>query len=275
MTEADWLTSTDPQAMLESLHGKASERKLRLFACAACRRIWHLLADERSRRAVEVAERYADGKATMEERDAARAAAWAAAWDAAWVAARDAAWAAAWDAAWVAARDAAWDAARDAAWVAARAAAWVAARDAAWVVQCDLLRYIFGNPFRPVLLPYRCRECGNPCGTPAAGYYCVRCGCDEAYCPSLTWNDGTVPRLAQAIYDERAFDRLPILADALEEAGVPAEVECPECEGHVVVPPDRCSFGTGRIPHPLLAHLRSPGPHVRGCWSLDVILGME
>jgi hypothetical protein len=105
-----------------------NDKTARLFACWCARQIWHLLTDERSRTAVEVAERYANGKATQQELAAARAAAW----NAARAAARDAAWAAAWNAAGDAAGDAAWDAARAAARDAAWAAAWDAAGDAAW-----------------------------------------------------------------------------------------------------------------------------------------------
>lgn len=78
-----------------------------------------------------------------------------------------------------------------------------------------LLRDIF-NPFRPVAL--------NP-----------------------AWLSSTVVSIAAGVYDDRAFDRLPILADALQDAG---------CED------------AG-----LLDHLRGDGPHVRGCWALDLILG--
>ncbi len=63
----------------------------------------------------------------------------------------------------------------------------------------------------------------------------------------LSWNDGIIPKLAQAIYDDRAFDRLPILADALEEAG------CTNAD--------------------ILNHCRQPGEHVRGCWVVDLLLG--
>ena len=96
------------------------QREMRLFAVDCARMVQHLMTDQRSIDALDVAERYANGLATDQERAAARAAAWAAAGDAA----RAAAWAAAGDAAWAAAGDAAWDAARAAAWAAARAAAW-------------------------------------------------------------------------------------------------------------------------------------------------------
>src|SRR5690349_6615619 len=66
MTRAEWLECSDAQLLLESVRGKASERKLRLFVCACCRRYWGRL-DAAHREAVEAAERYADGGAARRE----------------------------------------------------------------------------------------------------------------------------------------------------------------------------------------------------------------
>jgi hypothetical protein len=63
----------------------------------------------------------------------------------------------------------------------------------------------------------------------------------------LAWNDGTIRKMAQVIYDDSAFDRLPLLADALEDAG------CDDAD--------------------ILSHCRTPGEHVRGCWVVDLLLG--
>jgi hypothetical protein len=63
----------------------------------------------------------------------------------------------------------------------------------------------------------------------------------------VSWNEGAIKALAQRIYIERAFDRLPILADALEDAG------CDNVD--------------------ILTHCRQPGEHVRGCWVVDLLLG--
>jgi hypothetical protein len=71
MTEAEWLACTDPEAMLEFLRGRSSERKLRLFAAACCRRIWHLLDEEEYRAALEVAERFVEGQASLSDLSAA------------------------------------------------------------------------------------------------------------------------------------------------------------------------------------------------------------
>lgn len=253
MTESEWLNCSDRIKMLSFVYYRdhATERsgtdfpnfwedglgaapvmrKMRLFVCACVGRDRYRLPDERSRRAVEVAERFAEGRAGLTELDSA--------WSAACLAAEatrgvlDAA-AAASKQAEVTGRDTdtvehiyqlalrQLDAAWDAAWAANRRigrAACVVDADEAVGRREDLVRELWGNPFRPtVVLP---------------GW--------------LAWNGGTVPRLAQAIYEERAFDRIPLLADALEDAG------CSDLN--------------------LLAHCRGPGPHLPGCWAVDQLLG--
>jgi hypothetical protein len=270
MTEQEWLQATDPLPMLDFLKGRASERKqhwfavfsflgkqalpaaakvsdrkLRLFACACCRQVWHLLTDELSRCAVEVAEHYADGQVTVDKLAAACARAWDTAYgnpaqDAVLAAARiplgrASPWAAllqaqtvAMDVAWAAAKEP-WDTRLYASTPAVRAAAWAPAKDSARAIQAALLRCIVGNPFCPAALDLTL----------------------------LDWNGGLIRQLAQVAYDERQLpsghldpDRLGVLADALEEAG---------CQDQAI-----------------LGHLRQPeAVHVRGCHVVDVLLAKE
>jgi hypothetical protein len=206
MTENDWQTGTEPQKMLQFLRtfGTLSERKARLFAVAACRRIWPLLEDERSRTAVEVAERFADELASEDEREIAgqeshivvdALMALVPEWETGrW--AVDAARAAA--EAVCAVEETGWE--YNAGWPAVAIYAALAARDRAEeTCQCALLRDIF-NPFRP------------PLPVPAS---------------VLAWNDGCMRKLATSCYENRELPsgnldagRLSVLADALEEAGL-------------------------------------------------------
>lgn len=212
MTESEWLAATAPWPMQEFLGGRASDRKLRLFAVACCRRLWHLLHDERSRKAVEEAERFADGNATAQELIAAQDAAFAVFYAAALPVTHSPAHAAANAAAYCATYSA-----TDAV-IAAGGAASLAGGACTKVDQAILLRDVFGNPFRRA-----------------------------AFEPG--WLTPHVVALARTAYAERAFDALPILADALEEAG------CDNAD--------------------ILTHLRGAGPHVRGCWAVGLLLGKE
>jgi hypothetical protein len=218
MHAADLLSLPHPKALLTTLqeHG-ASDRTIRLFACACCRRIWPLLTDERSRRAVEVAELFAEGQAGREELVAAEKAARRVAWPFRIAFGTD-------SEPWRAA-----EAAATTVWPVVLPPTWliggmVGKTEIAW-----LLRDIFDATFRPV---------------PVISTSLLR------------WNSGTIPRLAQGLYDDRLLPsgtlgtaRLAVLADALQEA------ECDDVE--------------------FLAHLREPGPHVRGCWVVDALLGQE
>jgi hypothetical protein len=230
MNEDSWLICNDTEAMLDFLEGKSSSRKLRLFACACCRRIWPMLADERSRAAVEIAERYADGLAAESEREEAQQDAEAAAdeqtglsLDAGTGPDNAASSAAATAMNCVAPIFTADDPEGSAPFYAASNALLAlpklprskAAIERA--AQCGLLRDIFGPlPFRSVSV-------------------------------DVGWLTPGVVELARTIYEERAFDRMPEVAEILEQAG------CDNAD--------------------ILAHCRQPGEHVRGCWVLDFLLG--
>lgn len=175
MTEAEWLACKEPGRMLQFLQkvGQGSgliatmlaylrgspttkppivpvgSRKLRLFACACCRQVWPALTDERSRKAVEAAERAAEGIAKRGELTKARAAAREAAQRLPGVPGAAAAWQATWKALPAAVRTASRAAARQAARVTADRGAFAAARRQ----QADLLREIVGNPFRTFAVP--------------------------------------------------------------------------------------------------------------------------
>jgi hypothetical protein len=217
VTEAEWLACTYPHKMLAFLRGRASDRKLWLFV-AVCARTSRLVFGDEQVAVGDAYERQADGLASEE----------------------------------VVIRvllGRMFDylcpegvvppaqknrPAIEAAVTAAKTAVDFTLRDTRGNIVSDrasiavFLHDIFGNPFRPVAL-------------------------DPAW---LTWHAGTIPKLAQAIYDDRDLPsghldphHLAVLADALEDAG---------CDDHDI-----------------LGHCRGPGPHVRGCWVVDLLLGKE
>lgn len=291
MTEQEWLSSTDPQAMLKCLHGldenarvakhrpvQGTERKLRLFACACCRSVWGLLTDERSRKAVEVAERFADGLATEEEREETHKA-------------------------------------MNRVGLPQEVAGNCLVASRHWpnplnrileefgkpADQANLIRDTFGNPFRPVtvnpewLTPQVC-SLAEAAYEERPGRVCSNWQSDT--CPwkldyenmvdgggSMYPNKKPCPTChGSGRIEDGTLDpvTLAVLADALEEAGCTDEAilmhlrgmeRCPACRGEgefsAGYPGDmyKCQCGSGWIP------LR--GPHYRGCHVIDTILGLE
>jgi hypothetical protein len=236
MTEAEWLACDEPSAILRFLADRRMRRKLRLIGCACCRKVWPLLADAESRTAVEVAERFADGQASEQDRRAAVHAvrqsasrlmspeerrvyfSWGAPPGSNAARAALAAHAVAYS------DDAEQEVASEPLSLTRmiQSGGGIPRRDkavAAWI------QSFIGNPFSPVSF-------------------------------SSSLRTTAFISLAHAAYDERDLAsghldpaRLAVLSDALEDAGCTDEA--------------------------LLSHLRSPGPHVRGCWALDLVLGKE
>lgn len=279
MTESEWLTSTDPAAMLSAclalttpgqvgfiIPGKVgnlayrpSGRQLRLFA-AACREHFHVSA-------------YNGGTESRREGES---------------------------------RD------RDDAESPERAARLWATEVSQRPLRAEFLRCLFGNPFRQLTFQrLSCLNCGGPY-TPLKRdtlpmlSWCKRCNVDGPFWADVLrgerpeWMTGeTVRAIAADIYESRRWGDLPVLADALEEAGCSGE-RCSVCagSGKASVEPrlslalqrafgddqeqiarhvPACGYcgGAGRVPNQLLEHLRSGGPHTRGCWATDAILGKE
>jgi hypothetical protein len=229
MTEADWLLCDYPQEMLESLRGRAPGRKVRLFGVACCRLIENLFTNPDARKVIELAEAFADEHADRETLFSA-----------------------------------------------------INERIRRMLDDCES-RYGVTNRLLPEIEQLLQREqeaVSAACvflswRTEGAAYYetgmLMRyvanrvAGSNPIFiallhdlfqnivCPvpfDPTWCTSDVLLLARGIYEERAFDRMPILADALQEAG---------CDN-----PD------------ILSHCRDAmQPHVRGCWVVDLVLGKE
>jgi hypothetical protein len=227
MTEAEWLACTAPERMLAFLKGTASDRKLRYFLVACARRVLPAAPDEDMTEALAVAERFADGtvsrhhlarmRSALKTRHKDRVSRWSLLYT---------------DhirsvPAWHATREQIVRAAKEG----SRCCAWSSTRkfflgkfvgmeypQEELAAQAGLLRDIFGNPSRLVTL-------------------------------ITAWLTSSLLARARAIYDDRAFNHLPVLANGLEKAG---------CTDPAI-----------------LQYLRQPSPHVRGCWPLDLVLGKE
>ena len=242
MIEAEWLAASDPDpmpkdewwaasgdTMLEFLRGKASDRKLRLFAVAAYRRFWPMFTDHRNQRVVDVMEQCADSlvpdevlAAAFQEAEGAKNGLAPQVDSVSFYSEKtystsvgmglrscplhttgaEKAW---WEAC-VATRTPR----------AARRTPKAQQKESRY--QTSLLRCLFDNLFRPVTF-------------------------------SPAWRTDTAVALARQMYESRDFGAMPILADALQDAG---------CDSADV-----------------LDHCRGPGPHVRGCWVVDLVLGKE
>jgi hypothetical protein len=247
VTEAEWMASGNIRSMLRFVQGKPvgflalvgwrrqptvqpGERRSRLFACACCRRIERLLVDKRLLQGVEAVEQHADGHGQREDLESVFAAVEQVyqetcepydpnRYSAAAAAIRTLV---GWqplqtDYGTLQPELMTVNLTREAVRRDENADRWAQSRE--HQVQCHLLRDIIGNPFHPVSL-------------------------DPAW---LTWRGGLLVSMAQRMYDSRDFSDMPVLADALEEAG---------CQDQDI-----------------LGHCRSCGEHARGCWVVDLILG--
>ena len=222
MTEQEWLAATDPTPMLEFLRGKASERKLRLFMVACARLLWERVPPGEMREAVEAAERAADGVLWEDELKGYCDRLYRLPVDRGREAGRN----------WFTEQSPeelgvyftvlkTTGAGCGVLSVIPRLATSTGGPFILPLIgarQPDLIRDIFRNPFRPVTY-------------------------------NSSWLTAAVLDLACSMYDSRDFSRMPVLADALQDAG---------CDNEDI-----------------LNHCRIEGPHVRGCWVVDLLTGRK
>jgi len=235
MTEKEWLRFSDTDDVFDYLQKhQYSERKARLFAVACCRTLEPWLSESVCRVAIDRSEQFADGHITRQALGASRKDFPAAkrfrlrsecqhrgftgALELLPPRTRMAIWSASWDACHYSVRADGWDAARYSLLAAAVAHEHATSREERAGLFRGLLHDIFGNPFRLVAV-------------------------------EPDWRSSDVLGLARAIYEDRTFDRMPILADALMDAG------CTDDK--------------------IIGHCGGDKPHVRGCWVLDLVLGRE
>jgi len=278
VTETEWLASEDPAAMLRHLNviyepgpvsepgflpeRRISDRKLRLFACAV------LAGDSPlSYPPQAAAEAFADGEIGVDELRIA----WARPGPGLIAGGRAFA-----------------EMAAD--WAGSLLSHLTALHRMTLPKAAHLLRDIVGNPWRPATLPKSwegCLSCGGRGWTVSTASSLVssrKCSCTQGQRQTApcSWLTPTVLSLAQAAYDHRDpatghLDpvRLAVLADGMEEAGC-MDAHCIHCVNGVWG-----EYEAGGVihcncrHHRLLAHLRSPGPHVRGCWVVDLVTGRE
>lgn len=209
MTETEWLASPALRSALDYLRGKNSPRKTLLFACR-CADLLSPYLQPRCREALRLVEQGADAlpdRTTLQQARQETSGVWYE------IAIENE------TPAFESPRTEPIPGMAEANWVEAVLADTATLRVAPFLPedkQVEILRELFGNPFhRLVVDPH--------------------------------WLTPDVLPLARGIYADRAFDRMPILADALEEAG------CTQEE--------------------ILSHLRGPGPHGRGCWVVDLLTG--
>lgn len=232
MTEDKWLASDNPDDLLNFVQDRLSDRKRRLFACACVRMIWDLLIDGRSRRAVECAERLANGQVPFGQTHSVVRAARAAEQMFGDSASRTTqpvlqSYHAAHAAALTLVPNA--DLLHlsptfcELATIQKLANLEPAAQVRRQVrgAQCRVFRCLLGNPFRPIHLEPRC----------------------------FVWNGGVVVKIARRIDETQHFGHLPVLADALEEAGCTSES--------------------------VLTHCREERTHALGCHVLDYLLSRD